>query len=55
MLQTLTSIEERYGSVPHYLQSVGVPETTLDTLRTALTSDPADQQTADIPAGTVIV
>lgn len=45
MLQILTVIEERYGGVPHYLQSIGVPETTLDTLRTALTNAPEDAVT----------
>jgi protein-tyrosine phosphatase len=51
MLQILTVIEERHGSVPHYLRSIGVSEATLATLRTALTSDPADRQvTIAIPA-----
>jgi protein-tyrosine phosphatase len=51
MLQILTVIEERHGSVPHYLQSIGVSEATLATLRTALTGDPADiQVTIAMPA-----
>lgn len=36
MLQTLASIEGRYGGIPQYLRAIGVPDAHLDAARSAL-------------------
>jgi len=49
MRQTLVGIEAQYGGVPQYLRAIGVPEATLDALRSALVEGHAD--TADQSIG----
>lgn len=57
MRQTLVDVEAQYGSVPQYLRTIGVPQETLDTLRTALIEDAATgmQRDAAMPTTTTFV
>lgn len=43
MLATLAGIESQHGGVPQYLRAIGVPETHLDAVRSALRAEPNGQ------------
>lgn len=47
MLHTLAGIDARHGSIPDYLRAIGVPETQLDALRTALVEEVPEDATKD--------